>query len=252
MALIKCKECGEQMSSKAHTCPHCGAKPPSKTSAVTWFVLIVIILGVWLANSTPDKPRATKSSAAAPTKPVSTAKMEPPQLPSWSSFTSSDEMTKEFHAFATSPRIGPTKPMGFPYGDVVAWLAVGCDTKSEWAYLGFTDAPNLNDTDTEDGYNVINTRVRWDESVESTRLTQKWGAKFLHFSNARQIISKIENGNAALLELNWHGEGFQVRDASAARLVRLGVHPRQTYFEFPLRGSSAALANMRASCKQSN
>lgn len=46
MALIKCKECGEKVSSKAKACPHCGVKPPPETSAFTWLVLIVIVLFV--------------------------------------------------------------------------------------------------------------------------------------------------------------------------------------------------------------
>ncbi|WP_412514572.1 MULTISPECIES: zinc-ribbon domain-containing protein [Shewanella] len=30
MALVKCKECGEEVSTKAKTCPKCGAKAPTK------------------------------------------------------------------------------------------------------------------------------------------------------------------------------------------------------------------------------
>ena len=30
MALIKCKECGKEISSKATSCPHCGYKNPKK------------------------------------------------------------------------------------------------------------------------------------------------------------------------------------------------------------------------------
>ena len=34
-------------------------------------------------------------------------------------------------------------------------------------------APNLSDTETEDGYNRIKTRVKWDNSIESVTLTQE-------------------------------------------------------------------------------
>ena len=54
MALIKCEECGKEVSTKAKTCPHCGA--PVKTNKgintmkiVKWITIVfVILLGVVL------------------------------------------------------------------------------------------------------------------------------------------------------------------------------------------------------------
>lgn len=37
MSMIKCKECGSQISSKANQCPHCGS-PNKRTSVATWLV----------------------------------------------------------------------------------------------------------------------------------------------------------------------------------------------------------------------
>lgn len=47
MALMKCKECGNEVATSAKACPKCGNKTPKKTSLFTWiiggfFVLIVI------------------------------------------------------------------------------------------------------------------------------------------------------------------------------------------------------------------
>lgn len=36
MAVKKCKECGEKVSTTAKKCPHCGAKPPKKSSPLLW------------------------------------------------------------------------------------------------------------------------------------------------------------------------------------------------------------------------
>jgi len=44
MALVKCKECGEQVSSNAKTCPNCGVNAPKKTSFITFLVLLTVIL----------------------------------------------------------------------------------------------------------------------------------------------------------------------------------------------------------------
>lgn len=148
----------------------------------------------------------------------------------WTTSTNADEMTGETQAFAFSPDVPPTKPMRFPYHDVRAWLAVGCNDRGEWAYVGFNQPPNLNNTETRDGYNDIMTRIKWDDTVHVVELRQEWGATFLHFVNPDPKIQKIGSRSKALLELNWHGNG-------------------STYFQFPLKGSSAALDAMRAECR---
>lgn len=47
MSLIKCHECGKEISDEAKTCPHCGVKPKTgmgagKAVLLTFFILIVI------------------------------------------------------------------------------------------------------------------------------------------------------------------------------------------------------------------
>jgi len=44
MALKNCKECGQQVSTKAMSCPHCGAVLRRKTGCFTWFVAIIFLL----------------------------------------------------------------------------------------------------------------------------------------------------------------------------------------------------------------
>lgn len=43
MALIKCKECGNDVSNTAATCPKCGAKVPKKTGMGTWIISGLVI-----------------------------------------------------------------------------------------------------------------------------------------------------------------------------------------------------------------
>ena len=61
MALIKCHECGAEISSESKSCPKCGAKPPYRPSAV--FVLIVVLLVVFAvkASFTEHKPPREKT-----------------------------------------------------------------------------------------------------------------------------------------------------------------------------------------------
>lgn len=230
MALVKCKECGEDVSTKAKACPKCGAKAPKKTSLFTWLVLFFIIFIVYAANQSPTSTTSSKSSTVSSSsqKSDSTKKVAPPK-PSWGTSTSKDEMTGKFSAYVHSPTAYPSKKMSFPYSDVNSWMGVGCDNESEWVYFGFNSAPNLTKDETKDGYNLIKTRIRWNDQVENVTLTQDWGAKFIHFRNDASAISKISASSTALLELHWHGQ-------------------QPTYFEYSLNGSSKAIAEIRVKC----
>lgn len=230
MALVKCKECGAEVSTKANACPKCGAKAPKKTSLFTWLVLIFIIFIVYAVNQNTTSPNRSKlSSVSSSAQKSEIVKKVVPPKPSWVTSTSTDKMTGEFSAYAHSPTAYPSAKMEFPYHDVNSWMGVGCDAKNEWVYFGFNSAPNLANDKTEDGYNLIRTRIKWNDNVENVSLTQDWGAKFIHFRNDASAISKISASSTALLELQWHGN-------------------QPTYFKYSLNGSSKAIAEIRAKC----
>ena len=138
MALSKCKECGEQVSTKAKVCPKCGAPAPKKTSAGTWFVLVLVLFTVYLCSQTPTPSVGSRASTEQSVASSSAQENAAPPQPSWGFSDSKDEMTGVVSWYASSPVAAPTKKMGFPYHDVEAWLGVGCDGKSEWAYVGST------------------------------------------------------------------------------------------------------------------
>ncbi len=229
MALAKCKECGEKVSTKAKACPSCGAKAPKKTSLFTWIILIFIISVIYAVSKAPSAPvnsagykNSTSKTAVTKTKVTK---------PSWGTTKSKDKMTGKKSSHASSPTVAATKRMGFPYSDVKAWLGVGCDATSEWAYIGFNKSPNLSDTETKDGYNLIRTRVKWGNKVVNTTLTQLWGGSSIHFEDEKPAISNIVKYGSTLLELKWHGQ-------------------QGTYFNFSLKGSTAALEKIRKECSK--
>jgi len=239
MALSKCKECGTEISKKAKSCPQCGSPQGPKQYSLGK-LLVLIIFGAFIYSlfsgnssqrpSTASKPKAA-STASSPQKSGGIEKVTPPQ-PTWRTSTSKDEMTGEFSAYAHSPDTRSSKKMEFPYHDVSSWMGVGCNAKSEWVYFGFNGAPNLANDETEDGYNLIRTRIKWNDNVENVTLTQDWGAKFIHFRNDADAITKIAASSSALLELQWHGQ-------------------QPTYFQYSLNGSSKAIAEIRAKCAAS-
>lgn len=42
MSLKQCKECGNQVSNKAQSCPSCGAKQPKKMGVFAWIAIIFV------------------------------------------------------------------------------------------------------------------------------------------------------------------------------------------------------------------
>lgn len=148
----------------------------------------------------------------------------------WRNTVSRDEMTGEVSAYAISPSASPTRPMAFPYNDVTGFLAFGCNGNSEWAYIGFSEEPNLTNQSIQDGYSSFRMRIKWDDEIETVQMTQPWGSRFLHFRSYAPAIAKMISSNTVLVELDWYGSG-------------------KTYFRFSLAGSSNAIARARASCR---
>ncbi len=144
----------------------------------------------------------------------------------WKNSSSLDPMTNEMTWYAISPYVTSTSKMSFPYTGTEAWIGIGKDSKDEWVYIGFTKEPNLVNTKIGNGYDSVKIRIKWDDELTETTLTQTWGSKFLHFSNDHEIISRISKHNKVLIELEWYGSG-------------------KVYFEFPLSGSAKAIKTMR-------
>jgi len=137
--------------------------------------------------------------------------------------------TGEQNNFAHSPLVVATPYMMFPYDKLTAWIGVGCDSSEEWALFGFSAAPVLLDTATEEGYHRISTRIKWDDQEENVTLKQKWNSPFLHFSEDREAISRIMGSTTVQLELKWQGQGT-------------------TWFQFSLSGAYTALEKIRRAC----
>jgi hypothetical protein len=88
MAMTKCKECGTEISTKAEPCPKCGAKAPKKTSAFTWLVAGLMVLGFIgyiSGNNTGSTVTSTATQSPAPAGPTKAATINNVKLDfSWS------------------------------------------------------------------------------------------------------------------------------------------------------------------------
>jgi len=68
MALIKCKECKQEVSNTAKTCPQCGVKNPGVTAKalmIIWAVIIVVIMFA-IAQCAPDEAPKEKNNVETP------------------------------------------------------------------------------------------------------------------------------------------------------------------------------------------
>jgi len=143
----------------------------------------------------------------------------------WEVFIFKDEKAGKKTGVAISPLIAPTDSMGSPYSDIEAALGVGYDGKYEWVCISFVQPPNLSGTELGDQneYDIISTRIKWDDVVETTELIYLWGSNLLCFIEvSEKVISKIINSDTMILELDWHSEG-------------------RIYFQFPLEGADEAI-----------
>ncbi len=123
MALIKCKECGKEISNKADACPHCGFKQPKAPGfasflRIMFLVVIAIVMlpfMVMCMSSRTDQPlKASSSSPSAPS--AQTVSTPTPKLPGsqWFYHQHDDKMGKGvvYQAYVLSSN---TVEFGFPY-----------------------------------------------------------------------------------------------------------------------------------------
>jgi hypothetical protein len=128
MALIKCKECNNDVSSKAKTCPKCGiriAPKPIGCFTVIVRIIILIFFGILLLavlasiNSDGEKRQSQPTEGTPPSKQqiyYESPELNKPSLPGaqWMYSKSNDEMAKgtNFYAYVSSSN---TVNFAFPY-----------------------------------------------------------------------------------------------------------------------------------------
>jgi len=64
MALVKCHECGTEVSTEAKACPKCGAKPKIKLSVIHWIGILVTLLILYIFATSPNTQQANNTKSA--------------------------------------------------------------------------------------------------------------------------------------------------------------------------------------------
>jgi len=66
MALVPCKECGNEVSTDARACPKCGAKQPRSKRWLVVLLVVVAVIFIWglSISSTPEAKAKARERAA--------------------------------------------------------------------------------------------------------------------------------------------------------------------------------------------
>lgn len=119
MALVKCHECGQEVSTEADKCPHCGAKPKKKTSLFTWIIAIFFGFIFFRAVLAPSS-----SSTATPASSPTATQPQAPQPKTWDYSTETDKVSNK-QGKSASITSNNTFQLDFPYqGGTVGFLVV--------------------------------------------------------------------------------------------------------------------------------
>ncbi|CAE6906866.1 conserved protein of unknown function [Pseudomonas marincola] len=112
MALIKCRECGGQISSKASACPGCGAKPKKSVGVIGWIFVIFIVLPVAWSIGTGVGKNNSENLAKSPALSVDVA--DKPKPLKWSKSEFKDAMTDQVTTVVSAKSTNNTV-FEFPY-----------------------------------------------------------------------------------------------------------------------------------------
>lgn len=223
MALIKCKECGAEISSEAETCPKCGAKVGKKPMGCGTLVgvafLGAIVISIFSSiSSSPKTAPVASSGTSAISAPVETQKLPGSQ---WSYYQNSDDMGKGtvYTAYVSSTN---TVNFDFPYsGEQHATLSLR--THPRWGKdLFFRIEKGQLLCNSYDGCNVL---IRFDEAEPLTFSAigpDDNSSEVIFIRNYGRFVERMLKAKRVRIAVNVYQEGaptfeFDVSDFDQAK-----------------------------------
>lgn len=217
MALIKCKECGNQISKAAESCPHCGApnKKPRQNIGCGTAIGAVLLLGFaasMLQNSlSPDSPRSKPASTNTPPGTQSTAAhtSKPAQTPNWTYDSNKDPMTEQTTKFAVA-QSEDTALFDFPYkqrGGSYLNIVFRKGPKGFDAYLQIDKGQMLC------SYSDCKFRLKIGDKAPQTWTglqPTSYNSEVMFVRDAKQFEKIIRSGKPIKIGINFHRSGEHV------------------------------------------
>ncbi len=123
MAMTRCKECGNEISTKADSCPKCGAKQVRTSGCakvVLGFIVLIVLLSVLGqcnrdSSDTANRPQATSATAPAQTAAESPTPPEAPVIGAQWTYGQNDDPMAKGTSYVALVQSTNTVEFGFPY-----------------------------------------------------------------------------------------------------------------------------------------
>jgi hypothetical protein len=218
MALTKCKECGNQISQKAESCPNCGAPVKRQSigcASAIGVILLLVFAGSMLRESLAPSPSTKESSAPTKSNPITEAptktEISQPKEPKsdWYYDSRIDKMSekKTSYAILTSEDSTyfdfPYKRTGGSYLSIV--FRKGPDGFD--AYLKIDEGQMLC------SYSDCKFRLKIGDQEPQTwtglRSTTH-NSDLMFIRDARQFEKIVKSGNPLKIGINFHRAGERV------------------------------------------
>lgn len=206
MALVKCKECGTEISTAATACPKCGAKPRKTVGVLGVFIALVVGFTVYKCTRETSTPAAEQRAVATAQAPAAAV---------WGYRDMTDPMTSTKGRMAT---IDATKQLSlkFPYaGHNQPFL--GLRRKG-----GSTDVMIVIGKGQIICHSGCHVEVRFDDGKAerySGSMPADLSTTTIFLSPEKKLIEKIKKAKKTVVLLNIYQEGSNALEFNTAGLV---------------------------------
>lgn len=228
MAIIECKECKHQVSSKAKTCPNCGAKV---SQIIEYIKSATIIFGCYAIfyyyvtsknNDEPiQQPPANISLSATESKKVAKSESQPSFVAAvnsqlnnaeasstantWEYQTLEDSLTKKTESVAAIQSNNQVQ-LEFPYrGGTSAWLIARKHPRHGTDLIFQIDNGQLLCSSYK-----CNIAIRIDDQpvkVLKGLESDSHSSKVIFFPNAKKLINQIKSSKTVVVEVQFYRQG---------------------------------------------
>lgn len=228
MALIKCGECGVEMSNKADKCPKCGAPAKKRTSLFTWiitgFLLLVFfnVVSNMTRNNSSAPPTSVPTTPSASSTSGSPTAHTPPQ-PKWDYLFFADNVSGKNGKTAEVTSINSFE-MNFPYqGGTTGSITIrNHPRQGKDIYFSINKGQLL--CTSYEGCEVL---VRFDDRKPFTihaNTPEDNSSTTLFLSGYNRLVKEIEKSKTMIVEVTFFQNGtrafeFDVSNFKASELL---------------------------------
>jgi len=192
-----------------------------KMKNILSLISLVVMIFLAVGSTDTDESSSNSSSTTSSYNSSSSVNSTPEAIQHWYSHAYITDLEKEKEAYVASNKVKPDSKMDFSYTGTTAQIIIAKNKNKTWAYIKFSNTPNIINEETEDGYNVIKANVYIDDVRETATLTQEWSSKLLFFMYPTWLINKLKTCSTFRINLRWYnnldvvwsfsGEGFTTK-----------------------------------------